>query len=119
MSQPRERLGGWTAFLNSLATSGGNLFLLAFFSLVMMAVTALAMIKYGPTAPVVTTISGSFMAFTGAMIGILRGSKETDPVSANTMRATSTTVSTNPPPPPIAPPTPVVPAPSVPAPKVP
>jgi hypothetical protein len=117
MSQPRERLGGWTAFLNSLATSGGNLFLLAFFSLVMMAVTALAMIKYGPTAPVVTTISGSFMAFTGAMIGILRGSKETDPVAANTMRATSTTVSTNPPPPP-APTTPLIPTPSVEAPKV-
>jgi hypothetical protein len=102
----RERLGGWTAFLNSLATSGGNLFLLGFFSLVLMTVSALAMIKYGPGAPVVNTIVGSFMAFTGAMIGILRGSKETDPIPANTMRATSTTVSTNPPPPTPGPPVP-------------
>ena len=69
----------WTNFLNSLATSGGNLFLLAFFSLLMLGVSVLLMVKFGPSAPAVTLVVGSFGTFTGALVGILRGSRPEPP----------------------------------------
>lgn len=70
----------WANFLNSLATSGGNLFLLAMFSLILLITTCYLMVHFGPGAPAVITVVSSFSAFTGAMIGILRGSRvETPP----------------------------------------
>ena len=91
----------WSNFLNSLATSGGNLFLLAMFSLILMFTTITLMVKFGPGNPAVITIVGSFSAFTGAMIGILRGSRiETPP---NTTVDQTTTTRTTPPDAPIPP----------------
>lgn len=84
----------WSNFLNSLATSGGNLFLLAFFTLTLMAVTVFLMQKYGPAAPTVITIVAAFSTFTGAMVGILRGSRvETPPnTTVDQTTVTKTTV---------------------------
>ena len=97
------RMAGWTAFLNSLATSGGNLFLLGFFSIILLFMVTFVMVHFGPASPSAITLVGSFSAFTGALIGILRGSR-VDPVPPNMTATTSTTTSTIPPPavPPIA-----------------
>lgn len=65
----------WQKFLDSLATNGGNLFLLAFFSVVLLGVSVFLMIKFGPAHAAVTLVVGSFGTFTGALVGILRGSR--------------------------------------------
>lgn len=82
--------GGWTTFLNSLATSGGNLFLLAFFTLVIMFIIIPIMIYFGPSSPSVITLTGAFSAFTGAMIGILRGSRIDTPPNTTVTQDTHT-----------------------------
>ena len=81
----------WANFLNSLATSGGNLFLLAAFSLVLLFTTIYLMVHFGPGAPAVITVVGSFSAFTGAMIGILRGSRVESAPPNTTMDQTTVT----------------------------
>lgn len=93
-----ESLPNWNAFLNSLATSGGNIFMLFAMSLILLAVALYLMIKFGPGAPAVITLVGAFGTFTGALVGILKGSR-LDPVPPNVTSTTSTTTSTIPPPP--------------------
>jgi hypothetical protein len=85
----------WSNFLNSLATSGGNLFLLAFFSLLLLAVSVFLVVHYKPDAPAVTLVVGSFGTFTGALVGILRGSRVDTP--PNTTVTTDTHTQTVPP----------------------
>lgn len=70
----------WQAFLNSLATAGGNLFVLAFFAVVTMSGSVVILLKFGPSNPVVATIVGTLSAstFVGALVGILRGNSATD-----------------------------------------
>lgn len=80
----------WTNFLNSLATSGGNLFLLAFFSMLLLAVSVFLIVKYGPSAPAVTLVVGSFGTFTGALVGILRGSRIDTPPNTTVDQTTTT-----------------------------
>jgi len=66
----------WTNFLNSLATSGGNLFLLVVFSLIFVCASVVLMLKFGPTVPAVLLLTGLVGTFTGALVGILRGSRD-------------------------------------------
>lgn len=95
---PVEHLPKWNAFLNSLATSGGNIFALFIMSLILLSVALYLMIKFGPGAPAVITLVASFGTFTGALVGILKGSR-VEPVPPNLTSTTSTTTSTIPPPP--------------------
>lgn len=92
-----ESLPNWNAFLNSLATSGGNIFMLFMMSLILLVVSLFLMIKFGPGAPAVITLVGAFGTFTGALVGILKGSR-VDPVPPNVTSTTSTVTSTIPPP---------------------
>lgn len=94
---PTEHLPSWNAFLNSLATSGGNIFMLFMMSLILLVVSLYLMTKFGPGAPAVITLVGAFGTFTGALVGILKGSR-VDPVPSNLTSTTSTTTSTIPPP---------------------
>jgi hypothetical protein len=83
----------WANFLNSLATSGGNLFLLSVFSLILMFTTLFLMVKFGPGAPAVITMVASFSSFIGALIGILRGSRiDTPPNTTVDQTITTRTV---------------------------
>ena len=69
----------WTSFLNSLATNGGNLFLLMFLSVVMIGAGVALMVKYGPTAPAVMLIVTSGNNAFVALIAILKGDVNREP----------------------------------------
>ncbi len=72
--------------------------MLGLFSIILLVMTTYVMVHFGPASPSAITLVGSFSAFTGALIGILRGSR-VDPVPPNMTATTSTTTSTIPPPP--------------------
>lgn len=59
---------GWYCWLQSWASPGGNLVLLTFLTLVLVATMVLLMIKYGPGAPVVITIVSIATGFAGAIM---------------------------------------------------
>lgn len=59
--------GGWLCFLNSIATPGGNLFLLFVLLWLFIPTIILLMIKFGPGAPVVITIVSITSGFAGAI----------------------------------------------------
>lgn len=69
----------WANFLESLATSGGNLFLLTVLFILLLIAGLFMMQKWGPGAPTVITIVGLIGTFAGALVGILRGSRVDTP----------------------------------------
>ena len=73
----------WQKFLDSLAGRGGNILMLAFFVLLMMFVTALALMVSTTPAQAITVILTTFSTFTGAFINMLTGNqretRRTDP----------------------------------------
>jgi hypothetical protein len=81
----------WQSFLTSLAIPGGNILILCFFSLIL-----LAMVLYSgnhANQQIVTFILTSASTFLGALVGILRG-RSTDPVGGGSSSTSTTTVST-------------------------
>jgi hypothetical protein len=64
---PNPCQGGWLCFLNSIATPGGNLFLLFALLCLFIPTMILLMIRFGPGAPVVITIVAITSGFAGAI----------------------------------------------------
>lgn len=77
----------WGNFLNSLATPGGNLFLLFLLVMLFVPTIILLMIKFGPGAPVVITMASITSGFAGALMNGTNGNsgngarRGTDPVA--------------------------------------
>lgn len=64
----------WQAFLNSISTPGGNLFLLALFVTALLSLTVHVLENPHPNGDQsVTVILSTFSAFSGALLQALRG----------------------------------------------
>ena len=61
----------WTAFLGSLATPGGSVFVLLVALSVLTPIVAFCMVKFGPSAPVVINLNGMLAGFAGALIAVV------------------------------------------------
>src|SRR5271157_3428929 len=82
----------WQFFLNSLATVGGNLFLLAMFVLLFLGLVLYTLHDANANTQVVTIVTSTFSSFSGALLLGLKG-RVTD-VNPSTPNGTSTTSST-------------------------
>ena len=85
----------WQSFLTSLATPGGNILILCFFSLIMLAMVV-GTGKDG-TQQIITFMLATASTFLGALVGILRG-RTSDPSGSSTTPVSSATITTPPPP---------------------
>lgn len=65
--------GKWQYFLNSLATVGGNVFLLCFFVIVFLALIIYVLHGANANDRLVSTVSDTFMGFSGALLLALKG----------------------------------------------
>ena len=95
----------WQFFLNSLATVGGNLFLLAMFVLLFLGLVLYTLHDANANMQVVTIVTSTFSSFSGALLLGLKGrvtdvnpSSNVGGTSGSTSSTTQTT--TTPPPPP-------------------
>lgn len=71
----------WQCFLNSLATPGGNLFVLFVLLVLFVPAMVMLMVWYGPGAPVVitmVTITSGFAAAVTTRMGQTQGMRSTD-----------------------------------------
>lgn len=89
-------MGKWQYFLNSLATVGGNLFLLMLFVLITLALVV--HILHGDnkdSSQVTTVILSTFSAFSGALLQALRGrTTDTNPLPGGGSTSTTSQVIT-------------------------
>ena len=85
----------WQSFLTSLATPGGNILILCFFSLIMLAMVVGTGQK--GNQQIVTFMLATASTFLGALVGILRG-RTSDPngTSSTTTTSATTTVASPP-----------------------
>ena len=89
--------GKWQYFLTSLATSGGNLFLLVSFVILLLALVLHVLHDSTSNGQVTTVILSTFSAFSGALLQALRGrSGDTNPIPGGTTTTAVTTTSTIP-----------------------
>ena len=63
----------WQYFLTSLATAGGNLFVLAVFVLILLSLTVYVLLHASGNTQVVNAITGAFTTFSGALLLALKG----------------------------------------------
>jgi xanthosine utilization system XapX-like protein len=87
--------GKWQYFLNSLATVGGNLFVLTVFVLILLGLVLYTLRVPSANPQVVTTIVGTFGSFSGALLLGLKG-RSTDTNPSNVTSTTTTTSSPDP-----------------------
>jgi hypothetical protein len=80
----------WQAWLNSLATVGGNLFLLTFFVLVFLSLVLFVLHDANANAQIVTTVASAFTSFSGALLLGLKGRTSDPNPSMNGGASTST-----------------------------
>ena len=85
----------WQSFLTSLATPGGNILILCFFSLIMLAMVVGTGQK--GNQQIVTFMLATASTFLGALVGILRG-RTSDPNGTNSTTTTSATTTVASPP---------------------
>jgi hypothetical protein len=90
----------WQSFLTSLATPGGNILILCFFSLIMLAMVVGTGQK--GNQQIITFMLATASTFLGALVGILRG-RTSDPSGNSTSNTTTTATVVTPPPPTPAP----------------
>jgi FtsH-binding integral membrane protein len=87
--------GKWQYFLNSLATVGGNLFLLAIFVGVFLGLVLFVLHDTSANVQVVTTITSAFTGFSGALLLALKGrTTDTNPSTGGGTTTSSTTTET-------------------------
>lgn len=93
--------GKWQYFLNSLATIGGNVFLLCFFVLVFLGLVLYTLHDAGANSNVVNTVTNAFTGFTGALLLSLKGrTTDTNPSPGGGTSSSSTTTEVTTPVPP-------------------
>jgi hypothetical protein len=63
----------WQGFLDSLATTGGNILILVLFAFILLVGSVYVMIKFGPSIPTVAFVTGSYGQFQGALLMALVG----------------------------------------------
>lgn len=85
----------WQSFLTSLATPGGNILILCFFSLIMLAMVVGTGQK--GNQQIITFMLATASTFLGALVGILRG-RTSDPNGTNSTTTTSATTTVASPP---------------------
>ncbi len=87
--------GKWQYFLNSLATVGGNLFLLAMFVLVFLGLVLFVLHDPSANVQVVTTVTSAFTGFSGALLLGLKGrTTDANPSTTGGTTTSSTTQTT-------------------------
>lgn len=86
--------GKWQYFLNSLATVGGNLFVLSIFVLLFFGLVLYTLHDASANVQVISTVTGAFTTFSGALLLALKG-RTTDANPSTTGGTTfSTTIET-------------------------
>jgi hypothetical protein len=66
-------LEGWQKFLDSLATKGGNLFVLSLFVASLLLLVLHVLHRGGGSDPVTTVLLSTFSGFSGALLAALTG----------------------------------------------
>jgi len=93
--------GKWQYFLNSLATVGGNLFVLLTMVLILLGLVLYTLHDTNANSQIVTVVSSTFSGFAGALLAALRGrSTDTNPSPGGGTSSSSTTTEVTTPVPP-------------------
>jgi len=79
----------WQAFLNSLSTPGGNLFLLVWCVLLLLVLVVILIFAHPKDAALVTVVSTTFSGFAGALLQAFKG-RSSDVPPTNSTVSTST-----------------------------
>ena len=95
--------GKWQYWLNSLATIGGNVFLLCAFVLIFLVLTVYCCMRPNTNPQVVGVVTSAFTSFSGALLLSLKGrTTDVNPSTTGGTSVSSTTQTTTVPVPPTA-----------------